>query len=50
MDEKKTRNDGRDPNDPAGYDPPAVEEVLDAREFAREIHYAGGVGSAGGAG
>lgn len=46
MEEKKDRNDDR-PGDPGGYDPPAVEESLDARELAREVHYAGGVGSPG---
>ena len=50
MDEKKDRTDERVSHEPAGYDPPAVEEVLDARELAREVHYAGVVGSVGGIG
>jgi hypothetical protein len=30
---------------PEGYDPPRVEEVLDASDLEREVHYAGTNGS-----
>ena len=50
MEERKDRNDGRGPNEPAGYDPPEVEEVLNAEELTREINYAGTPISGGGGG
>jgi len=31
--------------EPAGYEPPAVDEVLSADDLSREVHYAGVIGS-----
>lgn len=50
MEERNDRRDPAGPGAPDGYDPPAVEETLDARELAREIHYAGTPISGGGGG
>jgi hypothetical protein len=44
------RKDAPEPAGPSGYHPPGVEELLDAQELAREIHYAGVPISGGGGG
>lgn len=50
MENRKDCGDGGGTSEPAGYDPPEVEEVLSAEELTREVNYAGAPISGGGAG
>lgn len=42
---KPDPQNGTHPGAPAGYEPPAVEEVLSPDDLSREVHYAGANGS-----